>query len=101
MRNVKLTGREASVVRAIGFTESTLGAEIQDHTHMEFEDITDTLNALLAAGFIESIPYSEEVQLAEMPVTAFEVNPSYVHELRQALSRRSTPLSFAGTLPAA
>ena len=88
MRNVKLSGREASIVRAIGFTESTLGAEIQDHTHMEFEDITDTLNALLAAGFIESIPYSEEVQLAEMPVTAFEVNPSYVHELRQALSRR-------------
>jgi len=26
--------------------------------------------------------------LAEMPVTAFEVNPGYVHELRQALSRR-------------
>jgi hypothetical protein len=88
MRNVKLTGREASILRAIGFTEAALGAEIQDYTHMEFEDITDTLNGLLAAGFVESIPYSEEVQLAEMPVTAFEVNPSYVHELRQALARR-------------
>jgi hypothetical protein len=88
MRAIKLTGREASVMRAIGFTESTLGAEVQDSTHMEVEDVTDTLNSLIAAGFVESIPYCEEVQLAEMPVTAFEVNPAYVHELRLALSRR-------------
>jgi hypothetical protein len=88
MRAIKLTGREASVMRAIGFTESTLGAEIQDSTHMELEDVTDTVNSLIAAGFVESIPYCEEVQLAEMPVTAFEVNPAYVHELRLALSRR-------------
>jgi hypothetical protein len=88
MRAIKLTGREASVMRAIGFTESTLGAEIQDSTHMELEDVTDTVNSLISAGFVESIPYCEEVQLAEMPVTAFEVNPAYVHELKLALSRR-------------
>jgi hypothetical protein len=88
MRQIKLSGREASVVRAIGFTESVLGAEIQDQVHMELEDVNDTLNSLLAAGFVESIPFFEEVQLAEMPVTAFEVNPAYVHELRQALARR-------------
>jgi hypothetical protein len=88
MRAIKLTGREASVMRAIGFAESALGAEIQDTTHMELEDVTDTLNSLIAAGFIESIPYCEQVQLAEMPVTAFEVNPAYVHELRLALTRR-------------
>jgi hypothetical protein len=41
MRQVKLTGREASVVRAIGFTESMLGAEIQDYVRMESEDVTD------------------------------------------------------------
>ena len=50
MRSIKLTGREATVVRAIGFTESMLGAEIQDFTHMELEDVTDTLNGLMAAG---------------------------------------------------
>jgi hypothetical protein len=88
MRAVKLTGREASVLRAIGFTDSALGTDIQDFTHMDVEDVTETLNGLLSAGFVESIPYSEEVQLAEMPVTAFEVNPAYVHEIRQALSRR-------------
>jgi negative regulator of sigma E activity len=87
MRQIKLTGRETTVVRAIGFTESMLGAEIQDFTRMESEDVTDTLNSLMGAGFVESIPYYEQVQLAEMPVTAFEVNPAYAHELRQALSR--------------
>jgi hypothetical protein len=87
VRTIKLTGREATVLRAIGFTESMLGAEIQDFTRMESEDVTDTLNALLAAGFVESIPYCEQIQLAEMPVTAFEVNPAYTHELKRALNR--------------
>ena len=87
MRLIKLTGREATVVRAIGFTESMLGAEIQDFTRMEMEDVNDTLNGLIAAGFVESIPYLEEVQLAEMPVTAFELNPAYVHDLKQAIQR--------------
>jgi hypothetical protein len=87
MRAIKLTGRETSVVRAIGFTESMLGAEIQDYTRMELEDVTDTLNGLMAAGFVESVPFCEEVQLAEMPVTAFELNPAYVHELKSAIQR--------------
>jgi hypothetical protein len=87
MRCIKLTGREATIVRAIGFTESMLGGEIQDSTRMEMEDVTDILNGLMSAGFIESIPYYEEVQLAEMPVTAFELNPSYVHELKEAIQR--------------
>ena len=87
MRSIKLTGREATVVRAIGFTESMLGAEIQDLTHMELEDVTDTLNGLMAAGFVESVPFCEQVQLAEMPVTAFELNPSFVHELKLAIQR--------------
>ena len=61
MRQIKLTGREATVVRAIGFTESMLGAEIQDSPAWKLEDVTDTLNGLIAAGFVESIPYCEEV----------------------------------------
>jgi hypothetical protein len=87
MRTIKLTGREATVVRAIGFTQSVLGSEIQDFTRMESDDVTDALNGLLAAGFVESIPYREHVQLTEMPVTAFEVNPAYVQALKRALSR--------------
>jgi hypothetical protein len=87
VRIIKLTGREANVVRAIGFTESILGAEIEDFTRMQSEDVADTLNSLMAAGFVESIPYFEQVQLADMPATAFEVNPAYAHELKRALFR--------------
>ncbi|HEV3394173.1 MAG TPA: hypothetical protein VG103_11775 [Chthoniobacterales bacterium] len=87
MRTIKLSGREATVVRAIGFTNAMLGAEIQDFVRMESDDVTDVLNSLMAAGFVESIPYSEQVQLAEMPVTSFEVNPAYSHELKRALLR--------------
>ncbi len=88
MRQIKLTGREATVVRALGFTECMTGAEIQDAARMEAEDITDTLNSLMSAGFVESVPFYDQVQLAEMPVTAFEVNPAYLHGLREALYRR-------------
>jgi DNA-binding MarR family transcriptional regulator len=88
VRQIKLTGREANIVRAIGFAESMLGTEIQDLARMEAEDLTDTLNGLVAAGFVQSIPYSEDIQIAEMPVTSFEVNPAYVHELREAIIRR-------------
>jgi hypothetical protein len=87
MRSIKLSGREATVVRAIGFTETVLGADIQDATHMDLEDVADVLNSLIAAGFVESIPYYEEVQLAEMPATSFEINPAYARELKEA-SRR-------------
>ena len=87
MRTIKLTGREATVVRAIGFCESMLGAEIQDNVRMESEDVADTLNSLMSAGFVESIPYYEQVELAAMPVTAFELNPAYVHQLKEALIR--------------
>ena len=35
MRHIKLSGREATVVRAIGFTEAMMGAEIHDYVNME------------------------------------------------------------------
>jgi hypothetical protein len=88
MRVIRLSGREASVVRAIGFAEAALGSEIQDQTRMELEDVADVLNSLIAAGFVESIPYTEEVGLAEFPVTSFEVNPAYSHQLRNAVQHR-------------
>lgn len=65
-----------------------LGTEIQDMSHLEPDDMTDTINALMAAGFVQCIPFKEQIDLAEVPVTSFEVNPAYVHELREAILRR-------------
>ena len=49
------------------------------------EDATDALNPLISAGVVGSISYAEQVQLAEIPVTASELKSS--HELKRALIR--------------
>ncbi len=88
MRQIKLTGREVSVVRAMGFAEAVLGGEIQEGSHMDAEDVADTLNSLISAGYVTTIPFAEEVPLAEMATFQFEVNPAYAHDLKRALVRR-------------
>lgn len=55
---------------------------------MDPEDVTDTLNSLMSAGFVESVPYYEQVEMAEMPVTMFELNPAYAHDIKAACNRR-------------
>ena len=87
MRRIKLSGRERAVLKALGFADAVLGAEVQEHTQMQPDDLTDVLNALLAAGYVESKPYREQVTRAEMPTVEFEVNPAYVHELKVAMAR--------------
>jgi len=87
MRTIRLSGREATVVRAIGFTEAVLGADIQDLTRMEPEDVTDVVNSLISAGFVESVPFAEQVDLADLAAMSFEVNPAYAHQLKEALVR--------------
>ncbi len=87
MRRIKLSGRERAVLKAIGFAEGASGAEVLEQTQMPPDDLVDVLNALLAAGYAESKPYREQVGVAEMPATTFEVNPGYVHELRTTMAR--------------
>ena len=87
MRRIKLSGRERSVLKAVGFADAIPGEQIREHTQIPPEDLTDVLNALLAAGFIESQPYREQITSAELSTTEFEVNPSYVHELKSTMQR--------------
>ena len=85
MRRIKLSGRERAVLKAVGFAEAIPGEEIQDHTQIPVDDLTDILNGLLAAGFVESRPFREQITSDEMPTLEFEVNPSYVHELKDSM----------------
>ena len=85
MRRIKLSGRERAVLKAVGFAEAIPGEEIQDHTQIPVDDLTDVLNGLLTAGFVESRPFREEITSDEMPTLEFEVNPSYVHELKDSM----------------
>ena len=90
MRQIKLTGRELAVLKALGFTSAVPGSEILNYTQMQAEDATDILNALLAAGYVESKPYRDQVTPTEMVTIEFEVNPGYVHELKAAMTRSWT-----------
>ena len=87
MRRIKVSGRERAVLKAVGFTESVPGEQIREYTQIQPDDLTDVLNALLAAGYLESKPYREQITSVEMATTEFEVNPGYVHELKTAMSR--------------
>ena len=51
------------------------------------DDLLDTINGLMSAGFVECDPYRDEVGLDEMPATTFELNPAYAHGLKAALYR--------------
>lgn len=75
------------MLKTVGFAEGALGAELLEHTQMPPDDLTDVLNALLAAGYVESKPYREQVSVAEIAPMNFEVNPGYVHELRESMAR--------------
>ena len=86
MRRIKLSGRERAVLKAVGFAEGAPGAELLEHTQMPADDLTDVLNALLAAG------YSRANRIASRSASRkcrrpFEVNPGYVHELRESMAR--------------
>jgi hypothetical protein len=87
MRRIKLSGRERAVLRAVGFADAIPGEEIREHTQIPLEDLTDVLNALLGAGFVESCPYRDQITVGELAAMKFEVNPSYAHELKDAMLR--------------
>jgi hypothetical protein len=85
MRRIKLSGRERAVLKAVGFAEAIPGEQIQDHTQIPPDDLADVLNGLLAAGFVETRPFREQITSAELATIEFEVNPSYAHELKDSM----------------
>jgi DNA-binding IclR family transcriptional regulator len=86
-REIKLNGRELGVMRAIGFGLGVPGAELQERTNIEPEDLCDLLNTLLDIGYLETPSMKERVTLDEMPAELFEINPSYAGELKVAMRR--------------
>ncbi len=88
MRELKFSGRERAVIRAIDFTTGTLGEEIFTHTKIELEDLVDILNGLISSGYAEAVPYAESTSLETFQATLFEINPSYALDIRAAIAHR-------------
>ena len=85
MKQIRLSGREGTVVRSLGFGLGMNGTELQEHTRLSAEDLVDILNGLMVVGYVECTPFAEETSVAALPRTEYEVNSAYSHELKTAL----------------
>ena len=86
-RRIRLTGKEASVVRALLSPEPVPWAELLELTKLSPEDLVDILNGLISTGFVEPIPHAEDVHLESVKDFSFEANPAYAGELKGAIKR--------------
>ena len=93
MKELKLSGREMAVLKAIDYATGTFGSEMAHATHMEEQDLVDILTGLMDVGYVEAYAGDDqrtplqEATLATFPTTRFEVNPSYALQIRQATKR--------------
>ncbi len=87
MKQIKLSGREQAVLRAIDYSVGSTGAEIHGATHIDTEELADILNGLCEVGYVEVFPHAERVNAATCATSRFEVNPSYALDLKAALRR--------------
>lgn len=87
MKQIKLTGRERTVLRYLDWNLGTTGEELLGATRLEPEDLVDVLNGLMEVGYIEVMPYAERTDVATYAGKTFEVNPGYALELKAAMMR--------------
>ena len=85
MKQIRLSGREASVIRQLGFGLPVNGAELQEDTRLAADDLADVLSGLMEVGYVESTPFAETTTPDALPTTEYEVNSAYAHELKAAL----------------
>jgi hypothetical protein len=87
MKQIKLSGREQAVLRAIDYSTGSTGDEIREKTNIDGGDLADILNGLCDAGYVEVIPLAEHITAENYAASRFDVNPSYAQELKIALRR--------------
>ena len=61
-RIIRLNGREAAVLKSIGFGLGVTGQELQERMQMAHEDLSDVLNTLLDIGYVETTTMRERVR---------------------------------------
>jgi hypothetical protein len=89
MKELRFSGRETAILRAIDFANGTMGAEILIKTKIDAQEALDILNGLLDSGYIETNPPQQEhVELKLFYRMMFEVNPAFAHQLKKTMVRR-------------
>ena len=87
MKQIKLSGREMAVLRAIDYTSGSTGKEIFEKTQIDPSDIADVLNGLFDVGYVEAYPPVEPITYLNFEATRFEINPAYAQQLKIAMRR--------------
>jgi len=87
MKQIKLSGRELAVLRAIDYATGSTGTEIQEKTSIEGVDVAEILNALCEIGYAEVFPLAAQVTAENYAESRFEINPSYALQLKEAMRR--------------
>jgi hypothetical protein len=87
MKQIKLSGREMAVLRAIDYATGSTGTELHERTQIDPGDLADVLNGLFEVGYVEAYPPVEPVTLMNYATTRFEINPSYFQDLKIAMRR--------------
>ena len=86
-REIKLDGGEITVLKTLGLSGSTLIGKtlIERSGDMDTAELLNTLQGLLELGYVVSnkvnVRNREDVERA-----LFRVNPSYAHELKEAIN---------------
>ena len=88
MKQIKLSGREMAVLRAIDYAVGSTGQELHERTNIEADDVADILNGLCDVGYVEVVPDCKLVTIENYAASRFEVNPSYWQQLKEAMRRR-------------
>lgn len=87
MREIKLTGREIALLRAIDFATGSQGAAVIEFTRLSAEEVADLVNGLLEVGYLETLPPTDRVTAGTLPGLLIDVNPAYAQLLRAAMFR--------------
>ena len=88
MKQIKLTGRERSVLRVLDFATGNTGEELLESSRLEADDLVAVLCGLMSPGYLEMSPYAEEAAEETFRTARFDINPSYAQELRAAMAQR-------------
>jgi hypothetical protein len=86
-RQIKLSGREAAVLRTVGFGLGVPGNEVAERTQMVPDELVDILNSLLDIGYLETSSMRERVTVEDFGTENFEINPGFAQELKHAMRR--------------
>jgi len=88
---IQLNGGEITILKAIGLSGSAMGGKflLDRIEEVEAGEFIDTLDGLLAMGYLLATKVNIRT-LEDVERASFRVNPSYVHDLKDALdpSRR-------------